>query len=89
MDIKHIIIWGHKLHSHTHSYIHNAFFIAFAKLGYETHWFDDNDDISNFYFIHSKYLLLYKEVIHSIGNFLPNKDLLFNKYNSSSSVILL
>lgn len=25
MDIKQVVIWGHKLHTHTHSYIHNAF----------------------------------------------------------------
>ena len=29
MKINKIIIWGHPLHSHTHSYIHNGFFIAF------------------------------------------------------------
>lgn len=40
---KHVIIWGHKLHSHTHSYIHNAFFRAFESMGYDTHWFDDKD----------------------------------------------
>lgn len=45
-----VIIWGHKLHSHTHSYIHNAYFHAFKKLGYETFWFDDKDDVSNFNF---------------------------------------
>lgn len=45
-----IIIWGHKLHSHTHSYIHNGYFNAFKKLGFETFWFDDNDDVKNFNF---------------------------------------
>lgn len=38
-----IIIWGHKLHSHTHSYIHAAFYKAFSFLGYETHWLDSSD----------------------------------------------
>ena len=45
-----VIIWGHKLHSHTHSYIHNAYFTTFKKLGFETFWFDDKDDVSNFNF---------------------------------------
>ena len=38
-----IIIWGYPLHSHTHSYIHAAFFKAFKYLNYETYWFDDNN----------------------------------------------
>lgn len=41
-----IVIWGHKLHSHTHSYIHYGFDKAFRYLGYETYWLDDNDNIS-------------------------------------------
>lgn len=44
------VIWGHKLHSHTHSYIHNAFYRAFQYLGYESFWFDDSDDVSGFDF---------------------------------------
>ncbi len=44
------IIWGHKIHSHTHSYVHNAFYRAFKYLGIDTYWFDDLDDISNFNF---------------------------------------
>jgi hypothetical protein len=46
MNIKQVIIWGHKLHSHTHSYIHNGFYIAFKHLGYDTFWYDDNDNVS-------------------------------------------
>ena len=46
MIINHIIIWGHKLHSHTHSYIHNGFYIAFKNLGYKTSWYDDKDNVS-------------------------------------------
>jgi hypothetical protein len=38
-----IIIWGYPLHSHTHSYVHAAFFKAFSFLGYETYWFHDED----------------------------------------------
>jgi hypothetical protein len=42
-----IVIWGHKIHSHTHSYIHYGFYRAFQHLGYETVWYDDKDDVSN------------------------------------------
>lgn len=38
-----IIIWGYPLHSHTHSYIHDAFYKAFKFLNYDTYWFDDNN----------------------------------------------
>jgi hypothetical protein len=47
MDIKKVVIWGYKLHSHTHSYIHYAFFKSFSFLGYNTYWLTDNDDVSN------------------------------------------
>jgi hypothetical protein len=40
------VIWGHKLHTHTHSYVHEGFFRAFQYLGYRTHWLDDSDDVS-------------------------------------------
>jgi hypothetical protein len=42
-----IIIWGHKLNTHSHSYIHLGFYRAFEYMGYEVYWFDDTDDISN------------------------------------------
>ena len=45
-----IVIWGHKLHTHTHSYIHAAFYKAFKNMGYECYWFDDKDDVSSFDF---------------------------------------
>ena len=51
-----IIIWGHKLHSHTHSYIHAAFYKAFKYMGYETFWFDDQDDVSAFDFSNSLFI---------------------------------
>jgi len=38
-----VILWGHKLHSHTHSYIHWGYQRAFKHLGYPTYWFDDSD----------------------------------------------
>jgi hypothetical protein len=54
--IEKVILWGHKLHSHTHSYIHERFFRAFEYLDYPTYWFDDNDDVSHFDFTHSLFI---------------------------------
>jgi len=34
-------IWGHPLHTHTHSYIHNGFFRALKYMGYQCEWFND------------------------------------------------
>ena len=42
-----VIIWGHPLHSHTHSYIHGAFFRTFQYLRYEVYWVSDSDEIKN------------------------------------------
>ncbi|MCB1148699.1 MAG: hypothetical protein KDK48_00905 [Chlamydiia bacterium] len=51
-----VVIWGHKLHTHTHSYIHHAFFRAFQHMGYETYWFDDKDDVEGFDFSDTLFL---------------------------------
>jgi hypothetical protein len=51
-----VVIWGHKLHSHTHSYVHNGFYLAFKHLGYPTYWFDDNDDVTDFDFSNALFL---------------------------------
>lgn len=56
LDIDKVVIWGHKLHSHTHSYIHHGFFEGFSRLGYKVYWFDDNDDTSNFDFSRTFFL---------------------------------
>lgn len=45
-----IIIWGHKNNGHTHGYIHSSYFKAFKYMGYDTYWFDNNDDVSGFNF---------------------------------------
>lgn len=45
MNFEKVVIWGHKLHSHTHSYIHLGFFNAFKHLEYPTYWFDNSDVI--------------------------------------------
>jgi hypothetical protein len=41
MQNKKIVIWGLSINSHTHSYIHNAFYRAFKHLNYETYWLPD------------------------------------------------
>lgn len=51
-----VVIGGHKLHSHTHSYIHNAFFKAFKHLGHSTFWFNKQDNVQNFDFSNSLFL---------------------------------
>jgi hypothetical protein len=38
---KKVVIWGHKLHSHTHSYIHYAYNKAFTSMGYDVLWLDN------------------------------------------------
>jgi hypothetical protein len=45
VNIMKFIVWGHKLHSHTHSYIHYGYYKAFNSLGYECYWYDNNDRI--------------------------------------------
>ena len=56
LDFNKVVIWGHKLHTHTHSYIHFAYYKTFQHLGYKTYWFDDNDNVSNFDFSKSLFI---------------------------------
>lgn len=49
-QVKQVVIWGHKLHSHTHSYIHWGFYRAFKHLGYQTYWLDARDNVSAYNF---------------------------------------
>ena len=53
---KKVVLWGHKLHSGTHSYIHYAFYKAFKHLGYDTYWFDANDDARSMDFSNSLFI---------------------------------
>lgn len=48
MKYNKVIIWGHPLYSHTHSYIHEAYYRTFKHLGYETYWFHDNEYPADF-----------------------------------------
>jgi hypothetical protein len=56
MSFSKIVIYGHKLHSHTHSYIFYGFYKAFKYLEYETLWIDETDDVSNVNFDNSLFL---------------------------------
>jgi hypothetical protein len=56
ITFRQVVIWGHKLYSHTHSYIHNAYFIAFQHMGYKTLWLDNTDDISGIDFSQSFFI---------------------------------
>lgn len=56
MGFEKVVIWGHKLHTHTHSYIHQGFFRTFQHLGYRTYWFDNTDDVSGFDFSNALFL---------------------------------
>jgi len=46
MKNKKIVIWGHPLHSHTHSYIHYAYHKAFSSMGYDVEWIDNKPENS-------------------------------------------
>jgi hypothetical protein len=48
MDIEAVVVWGHPLHSHTHSYIHNAFVRGFDYLRYKWYWIDDNKPFNEY-----------------------------------------
>ena len=47
---KQVCLWGHKLNSHTHSFIHYAFERAFRLLGFKTLWLDNSDKIDPYDF---------------------------------------
>ena len=48
MNFNKVVIWGHPLHSHTHSYIHESFHKAFSFMGFKTYWFHDESFPSDF-----------------------------------------
>lgn len=56
IDFDQVVIWGHPLHSHTHSYIHAAFFKTFTALGYKTLWLHNNSDVSSVDFRNSLFI---------------------------------
>ncbi len=53
---KKVIIWGYPLYSHTASYGWEAYRKAFAHMGYEVHWFHDDDFPADFDFSNCMFL---------------------------------
>jgi hypothetical protein len=47
IDSKRVVIWGHSLHSHTHSYIHYGFYQACKSLGYDVTWLSGEDKVDD------------------------------------------
>jgi len=90
--IKQVVIWGHRLHSHTHSYIHDGFFKAFQYLGYRTLWLDnssilDSYDFSNTLFITEGQVDQNIPIVTNSYYILHNCDL--HKYRNNYIHILL
>lgn len=52
-DFKNVVIWGHKLGTHTCSYIHNGYYEAFKRMGYNTLYLDDKDNVDGINFANS------------------------------------
>ncbi len=77
-SFKKLIIWGHKLGTHTHSYVHNGYYRAAKYMGYDTYWFDDKDDTSNFDFANSIFIT---EVLSSKGMPIRNDCVYFNHWS--------
>lgn len=55
-----VIIWGFPLYTHTHSFVHAAWYKAFMSLGYQVYWFHDKEfpldfDYTNTLFISEGY----------------------------------
>jgi hypothetical protein len=61
-----IVLWGHKLHESTHSYVQNGYYRAFKKLGWETYWVDTRDNLDSIDFADS---LIFVE--HSVRKGIP------------------
>jgi hypothetical protein len=56
MKYSKVVIWGHPLYSHTHSYVHDAYYKAFKHMGYEVYWFYDEDYPEDFDFTNTLFI---------------------------------
>jgi len=45
-QVKRVVVWGHKLHTDTFSYVNYGFVKAFASVGFDTKWLGNDDDVS-------------------------------------------
>lgn len=43
MKYNKVIVWGHPLYSHTHSYVHEGYYRALKHMGFEVYWFHDEN----------------------------------------------
>lgn len=67
--MKKVVIWGHKIGTHTHSYVHYGYWRAADCMGYEVEWFDDDDDVSNVDFSNSIFI-----TEHNVCKNMPVRD---------------
>jgi len=75
-----VIIWGHPLHSHTHSYIHYGFYKAFSSLGYNVQWVDDTDtdiDLNDSIVISERQVIKNLPIVKNAKYFIHNYHLDF------------
>ena len=56
INISQVVLWGHKLHTSQHSYIHYGFYKALQHLGYVILWIDKYDNIDNVDFTNSLFI---------------------------------
>ena len=61
-----IVIWGHPLGTHTHSYSNHGYYRAFKQLGHDVHWFPDEEPPEDFDFSNTPSLLVREIVVQNI-----------------------
>lgn len=61
-----IVLWGHKLHQSTHSYVQHGYYKAFKQLGWEVHWVDSRDNLDSIDFANSVFM-----IEHSVRRGMP------------------
>jgi hypothetical protein len=67
MNYKNILIIGHELHSHTHSYIFNGIYKALIELNYNVDWIQNEDDINKVKSLNSS-KIYYDIIITELGD---------------------
>ena len=56
INISQVVLWGHKLHTSQHSYIHYGFYKALQEFGYIILWLDNDDNVTNIDFSNSLFI---------------------------------
>jgi len=88
--MKKVVIWGHKIGTHTHSYVHFGYWRAAEYLGYEVEWYDDDDDVSNVDFSESIFITEHNvcknmPILEDCAYFNHNADLPFGLSDRDTS----